>query len=234
VSPSNKPARRPGPILSYRRGRKAPVVAFVKILAKVFMPAFFSLRSQGVENLPGQGPFVLLPKHQRWEDIPLLGLTASCPLYYVAKQELFDRPLSKWLITSLGGIPLNRQRPMESRHAIRCLQGLLEEGKRIVIFPEGTYFRGRMGAGQVGLLRLLRSRMRLAYIPVGIRYGEGKGRRIVEIRFGRAISEDPSLPVEAFLERIMGEIARLSGFLQPPPKVTGLVSRSTRCLNQGN
>ena len=207
----NKSTEHPALILPYGK-RKAPVVVFVKVLARVVLSAFFRLRPEGVGNLPAQGPFVLMTKHHRWEDIPLLGLAAPCPLYYVAKQELFIHPLSRWLITALGGIPLNRQRPLESRHAIRGLQSLLEQGERIVLFPEGTYYRGRMGAGRVGLLRLLRSRMRLAYIPVGIRYGEERGRKTVEICFGTAVPEDSSLSVEAFLDRIMGEIARLSGF----------------------
>ena len=193
-------------------GRKASVVRLVKVAAKVFLSPFFRLHLEGVENLPEEGPLVLLPKHQRWEDIPLLSLAAPCPLYYVAKQELFDRPLSKWLIAALGGIPLNRERPLESRTAIRGIIRLLEQGERIVLFPEGTYHRGRMGIGHVGLLRFLRARMRLAYVPVGIRYGAETGRKTVEIRFGSAIHEESPLPVEVFLNRIMGEIARLSGF----------------------
>ena len=211
MSRSSEPAEHDGLPLPYG-GRKGPVLACVKTLAKVGLSPFFSLCTQGVENLPRQGPLVLMPKHQRWEDIPLLGLAAPWPLYYVAKQELFIHPLSRWFITALGGIPLNRQRPLKSRPAIRVLQGLLEVGERVVLFPEGTYYRGQMGAGRVGLLRLLRSRVQVTYLPVGIRYGERSVRETVEIRFGNAISEDPSVPAEAFLERIMGEIARLSGF----------------------
>lgn len=210
MSPSNKPRKPAGPT-SRREGRKAPVTAAAKLLAKVVLSPFFRLRVYGAENVPPQGPFVLLPKHQRWEDIPLLGLSVPSPLYYVAKQELFVNPISKWLITALGGIPLNRQRPMESRPALRELQNLLERGGRVVLFPEGTYYRGRMGAGHVGLLRLLHSRMRGAYVPVGMRYGPERGRRSVDVRFGSAIPVEASLPVESVLDRIMTEIARLSG-----------------------
>jgi len=206
---------------SCRKGRKDTVVALIRVPAKVFMSVFFRLRVRGVENLPVKGPFVLLPKHQRWEDIPLLGLAVSCPLYYVAKQELFEHPLSRWFFTALGGIPINRRRPMESRHAIKGVQRLLEEGERVVIFPEGTYYKGRMGPGRLGLLRFLRYRVRPAFIPVGIRYGDEKGRKSVEISFGRAVPEDSSVSPESFLERVMGEIARLSGFIPPPFEVPG-------------
>jgi 1-acyl-sn-glycerol-3-phosphate acyltransferase len=192
--------------------RKAPAVKVVGVLARVFLLPFFRIYRQGHENLPDEGPFVLLPKHQRWEDIPLLSLAAPCPLLYVAKHELFVHPFSRWLMTALGGIPLNRQRPLKSRGAIRNLRNMLERGERIVVFPEGTYYRGRMGPGHMGLIRLIHSQTRIPYVPVGISYGTGKLRQSVHIRFGRAILGEPSISPEALVERIMKEIAGLSGF----------------------
>jgi 1-acyl-sn-glycerol-3-phosphate acyltransferase len=188
------------------------VAKVVGVLARVFLSPFFRIYSQGRENLPEQGPFVLLPKHQRWEDIPLLSLAAQCPLLYVAKHELFVHPFSRWLITALGGIPLNREHPLKSRGAIRDLRTMLEKGERIVLFPEGTYYRDRMGPGHMGLIRLIHSRTRIPYVPVGIRYGRGKIRQPVHIRFGRAILGESSISPEALVERIMKEIAGLSGF----------------------
>jgi 1-acyl-sn-glycerol-3-phosphate acyltransferase len=192
--------------------RKASVVKIVGVIARVFLSPFFRIYREGHEDLPELGPFILLPKHQRWEDIPLLGLAAPCSLLYVAKHELFVHPFSRWLITALGGIPLNRQRPLESRSAIRNLRTMLEGGERIVVFPEGTYYRGRMGPGHVGLIRLIHSRTQVPYVPVGIRYGTGKVRQPVHIRFGRAILGEPSLSPEVLVDRIMEEIAGLSGF----------------------
>jgi 1-acyl-sn-glycerol-3-phosphate acyltransferase len=187
------------------------VVKVVGVFARVLLSPFFRIYRQGHENLPEKGPFILLPKHQRWEDIPLLSLAAPCPLLYVAKHELFVHPFSRWLITALGGIPLNRQRPLESRDAIRNLRAMLERGERIVVFPEGTYYRGRMGPGHTGLIRLIHSRTRIPYVPVGIRYGTGKFRQPVHIRFGRAILGEPTLSPEVLIDRIMKEIAGLSG-----------------------
>ena len=68
--------------------------------------------------MPEKGPFILLPKHQRWEDIPIIDLALQKPLYYIAKYELFNNVLFRWFITSAGGIPLNRERPMESRRSL--------------------------------------------------------------------------------------------------------------------
>lgn len=50
---------------------------------------------------------------------------------YVAKHELFTNPLSNWFLGSLGGIPLNRDRPLESRRSIRAMIEFLREGEGV-------------------------------------------------------------------------------------------------------
>jgi hypothetical protein len=57
---------------------------------------------------------------------------------------------------------------------------------------------------------MIRSRMAVPLIPVGIRYA-GEGRKQVRIRFGRPLSEDPPMNADSLLDRIMTEVARLSG-----------------------
>ena len=184
----------------------------VRSMGKVFLLPIFKLKTGGQENLPSRSGFILLPKHQRWEDIPLLGLATPRPLYYMAKYELFLNPLSSWFLSSLGGLPLNRSRPIESRQSLRTMVGLLEKGEGIVVFPEGTYYRNRMGPGQVGLIRMILSRSSVPFIPVGINYAAKSARTLVEINFGRPIYEGSSDRVESFLDQMMKEIARLSGF----------------------
>jgi 1-acyl-sn-glycerol-3-phosphate acyltransferase len=46
---------------------------------------YFRLQVEGLEHWPQQGAAVICPKHQRWEDVPIVGLTFPRPLYYVAK-----------------------------------------------------------------------------------------------------------------------------------------------------
>jgi 1-acyl-sn-glycerol-3-phosphate acyltransferase len=190
--------------------QRARVSGFTKFIAKPILSLFFRLDTGGVENLPKESAFILLPKHQRWEDIPLLGLATPRPLYYIAKYELFLNPLSGWYLSALGGLPLNRERPLESRQTLKTMIGLLREGEGIVIFPEGTYYRGSMGPGYAGLIRMVRSRVMIPYIPVGIRYVR-KGRRThVRIRFGHPLFETSSETMEGLLKMIMREIAILS------------------------
>ena len=192
-------------------GRKEGFFRFFKFLTRLLLLPFFRLETDGLQNLPEDSAFILLVKHQRWEDIPLLGLATPRPLYYIAKYELFKNTLSNWFISALGGIPLNRQRPLESRRFLQTTIAYLQKGEGIVIFPEGTYYRDKMGPGQIGMVKFVLSRLELPLIPVGIAYTAG-GRRIgVRINFGKGYHAGPALAAEAVVDRMMGQIAELSG-----------------------
>ena len=175
------------------------------------MSPFFRLETDGIENLPQKSAFILLPKHQRWEDIPLLSLATPRPLYYVAKYDLFKNPLSNWFLRSLGGIPLNRQRPLESRRSLQAIIGFLKKGEGVVVFPEGTYYRNKMGPAHIGIVRLILSRFSLPFIPVGMNYSGKGARTLARINFGKEFYTDPSAPASLFLDNMMKEIEGLSG-----------------------
>jgi len=201
--------------------RRDSVLRLTKIAGRLFLSLFFRIRTEGLSRLPREGAFLLLPKHQRWEDVPLLGLAVPKSLYYVAKHELFRNPLSLWFMTSLGGIPLNRWRPLESRRSLRAVIDLLRKGEGVVIFPEGTYFKEGMGPGRRGLLRMIRKRVDVPCIPVGIRYAGGGGRRLVRIAFGAPMRAAPEGEETDFLNGLMMEISRLSDLPLEPPGILG-------------
>ncbi|MEJ2728344.1 MAG: lysophospholipid acyltransferase family protein [Deltaproteobacteria bacterium] len=175
------------------------------------MTPFFRMEVGGQKNLPRSSAFVLLSKHQRWEDIPLLSLATPRPLYYIAKYELFRNALGSRFFSALGGIPLNRRRPLESRRFLQAAIQLLEKGEGVVIFPEGTYYRNEMGPGQPGMIKFVLSRLELPFIPVGISYAANGLRTRVRINFGKAFRTDPTVAADSFVSHMMKEIAALSG-----------------------
>jgi 1-acyl-sn-glycerol-3-phosphate acyltransferase len=191
--------------------RKGWVFWITKTVGRVVLSPFFCLKAVGVKNLPQKSAFILLPKHQRWEDIPLLGLATPRPLHYIAKSELFINPLSNWFLRSLGGIPLNRQRPLESRHSLKSLVSLLREGEGAVVFPEGTYYSNKMGPGHVGMIRLILSRVTPPFIPVGVRYSRKGFRTLVRVNYGKPFYAESGTSPGAFLDHMMKKIAELSG-----------------------
>jgi 1-acyl-sn-glycerol-3-phosphate acyltransferase len=191
-------------------GVNRPLYRSLKVIARLSFAPFFHTTVQGIEHLPKTSAFLLLPKHQRWEDIPLLGLICHQPLYYIAKKELFANGFMAWLMRSLGGIPLDRQRPLRSRASLMQAIQLLKAGEGIVLFPEGTYYPGTMGAGHQGMLRFIMRRLAIPWLPVGIRYHREGLRNQVTIRFGPPQRYDNGQPAATVLRQVMQAIAVLS------------------------
>ena len=141
----------------------------------------------------------------------MLSLATPRPLYYVARYDLFENSFTNWFLRSLGGIPLNRQRPIESRRSIQAVIECLSSGEGVVVFPEGTYYRNKMGLGRVGIVKLMLSRFDLPFIPVGIHYSPRRVRTHVRIKFSEPIYGNSEDSTSSFIGRIMEQIRVLSG-----------------------
>jgi 1-acyl-sn-glycerol-3-phosphate acyltransferase len=119
-----------------------------------------------MENLPKEGPALLVINHQSYLDPLLVGLPLQRPVSYLARDNLFDVPVVGWILRHVYVIPINREAASTSslREAIRRL----EHGFYVGIFPEGTRTTdGAVGEFKPGLLALVR-RTNVPVIPVGV------------------------------------------------------------------
>lgn len=88
-------------------------------------------------------------------------------------------------------------------------------GEKVVIFPEGTYFRDGVGSGKSRLLQMVLKlqpelNCPIPFVPVGIRYGERVGwRRRVEVRIGHPLFAQKGTEAVSLTRRVMEEISRL-------------------------
>lgn len=192
------------------------VYAVTKRIARLVFSFFYKIETEVKGTLPEQGPVIILPKHQRWTDIPLIGLALHPQLYFVAKKELFRLPLIRHYMSLGGAIPVDREKSIRTLDSFKKLVTLLKANEKIVIFPEGTYFRNIVGAGKSRLLQMILKyqkelKQKIPFVPVGIRYGERKGwRRRVEICIGFPLFAEGESDAVSLTERIMEEISRLS------------------------
>jgi len=204
-------------------GRNSFVYLLTRGIARLIFSIFYQIETDKRETLPEDGPAVILPKHQYWTDIPIVSLAFRSLLHFVAKKELFKYPVIRHYLFLLGGIPVDRKDSIRTLKSFKTLTSLLRAGQKIVIFPEGTYFRGGVGSGKSRLLRMiLRFQTELEYpvpfIPVGIRYGERVGwRRRVVIRIGHPLFAERESDDILLTQRVMEEISHLSGFAKYPP-----------------
>jgi len=111
---------------------------FAGYLLKFLLSIFGRLKVYQKENLPkNSSGYVIACTHTGWLDIIWLGI-AILPLqiHYMAKIELFNNKLVKWLLETLNAFPVNRENPGPS--AIKIPRRLIKEGKIVGIFPSGT------------------------------------------------------------------------------------------------
>ena len=106
---------------------------------------------------------------------------------------------------------MNREQPLKSWGSIRAMIEFLENGEGVVVFPEGTYYKNKMGSGKTGMVRLLVSRLSFPLIPVGINYSRRGFRILVRVRFGEPIYPNGETAPNSILDRVMKKIALLSG-----------------------
>ena len=204
-------------IAKTRVKRNSLVYSITKRIARLVFSIFYEIEIERKEAFPDRGPVIILPKHQYWTDIPIVSLSFKPLLHFVAKKELFEYPLIRNYLSLLGGIPVDRRQSIRTLDSFKYLLFLLRAGERIVIFPEGTYFREAVGSGKSRLLQMIlrfqdELKYRVPFVPVGIRYGERIGwRRRVEIRIGHPLFAEKESDAMALTHRVMGEIGRLCG-----------------------
>lgn len=116
-------------------------------------------RMHGADNLPGaedRRRIILCPKHQStWETFYFPSIT-SHPLAYVFKKELLRIPIFGWCMGRVGMIHIDRSQRAEAWAKV-AEQGriLMDRGKWIIMFPEGTRTeRGSKGSYKTGATRL--------------------------------------------------------------------------------
>ena len=95
---------------------------------------YFRSNIYGVENVPQQGPLLIVSNHASDLDPPIVSVSLRRPVAYMAKEELFNVPILKQIITLYGAYPVKRG--SADRSAIRSAMNSLAEGWATGIFFE--------------------------------------------------------------------------------------------------
>ena len=149
-------------------------------LSKRLLQGLLSLFYAHNSHLDGTVPqgAIIAANHASFLDPPLVAASWPEPIHFLARKTLFDVPLLKPIITGLNAHPLRREGDVNS-FKLAC--SLVEEGKKILIFPEGTRSSdGTIGSFKTGV-GMLADRTRAPIIPCYI-HGSfkvwPKGRRL--------------------------------------------------------
>lgn len=104
-------------------------------LARLLVWLFTKAEVRGLENVPPQGPVLAVTNHLGDADL-VVGMAFSPRIPdTLAKVELYDFPLLGKLLDAYGVIWVHRGQP--DRRALRVTLEGLEEGRLVIIAPEG-------------------------------------------------------------------------------------------------
>ena len=98
---------------------------------------------EGVENIPSDGPALVVFNHRSYFDPTVMGLLvakAGRSVRGLGKKEVFDVPIAGRIMKALGGIRVERASGSDEplRHAAKALEG----GEVVMMAPQGTIPRG--------------------------------------------------------------------------------------------
>lgn len=114
-----------------------PVYRFFHGLAILLARSFYGYRVHGKENLRGvPGAALLVSNHISFLDPIMIGIAFREPVYYLARKSLYRRRFAQWLFPRLNCVPVDQGRADVT--SLKTIIRLLQEGKKVVIFPEGT------------------------------------------------------------------------------------------------
>jgi len=200
------------------RGRALRSVLYAVIVRSVRLglTLVFRTRVFGANHVPATGPVLLVSNHQSNLDPPAISSSITRrQLWFVAKEELFRKKLSAWLIGSLNSIPLKLGE--SDARAIKQVVHRLKQGGAVLIFPEGSRTTdGRVHPFKRGVLVLVK-RARCPVVPVAIEgpfdiWPKGGKMRLssarIAVRFGEPIPAEELMRdgPDAALARMAREI----------------------------
>ena len=173
-------------------GRRSLRYHAVSWLCRTILRGFFGsgLRIDPASAFPVKGPLLVVSNHLSNIDPFIFGGYAPGALFCITKRELFNNPVSSWVMAGCNCFPVDRG--TADRRALRTALDVLSRRGRLLIFLEGTRSatpgmrRAEAGVG------FLARRSGAAVLPVAIWGTEtalGRGRVLpkrvpIRVRYG--------------------------------------------------
>ncbi|MBA8794339.1 1-acyl-sn-glycerol-3-phosphate acyltransferase [Friedmanniella endophytica] len=169
---------------------------FLKLfLVEPFIKLAYRPWVEGGENVPDDGPAILVSNHLSAGDTVLIPALLKRRFTFAAKQELFQGRgprgrLLGWFLRAIKIHPIDRSGGRASATGMADVSAALADGGLLCIFPEGTRSPdGRLYKGKTGAARLVLA-AGVPVLPVAVAHTE-----FVRNRFGVPTLRRPGIVV---------------------------------------
>ena len=134
--------------------KKQWIFPIANFLFKGSMGIFADYKAIGKENIPTSGPLIVVSNHLATVDPAVVASSLGRSPLFMAKKELFSNPVMRFLLAGYGVHPLDRTGA--DLAALNWAKSqLVENGRAVILFPEGTRSRNQvLQSGKPGVAHL--------------------------------------------------------------------------------
>jgi len=174
----------------------------IKLYIKTGLFLFYKkIKVTGKKNVPTKGPILFVANHQNAMMDPLLIATSNKSMYFLARASAFKNKLAAKILTNLHLVKIYRRRDGVDSKKLNeavfdhCLE-LLNEGKNMLIFPEGSHhIMRKVRSLRTGFIRIAFDYLEankekdLLIIPIGLNYDNTLNYgKTIHMNYGKPIS----------------------------------------------
>ncbi len=137
-----------------------------RVIMRILLFCLVRWQVKGRNNVPAQGPLLVVANHLNLADPPLLGVSLGRNVIFMAKEELFRSRFSGYFIRNFGAFPVHRGRL--DRKTLRQADKVLARGLALLMFPEGKRSENTQLQPAFPGTALIARRSGIPILPVGI------------------------------------------------------------------
>ncbi|MFD1485730.1 lysophospholipid acyltransferase family protein [Lacticaseibacillus baoqingensis] len=162
--------------------------SFIRVVARIIVAIINgNAHYENKEVLP-DGPYVLVGPHRTWWD-PIYFALAASPrkVGFMAKRELFQNPILRWILTHANAFGVDRAHPGPSviKTPVKMMKN---QGLSIIIFPSGSRYSSQLKGGAILIAKLGKVPIVPAVYQGPVKFSHLFLRKRVTVRFGDPIT----------------------------------------------
>ena len=142
----------------------------MRFLAWIIISVIYRIRPVGSQNIPDEGPAVIVCNHVSFVDPIILGGSIRRPMRFVMYYKIFDIPLLNFFFRTAKAIPIAAAHEDEQlmNDAFDLVDAELADGNLVCIFPEGAItVDGEVQKFRPGIEKIIERRA-VPVIPVAL------------------------------------------------------------------
>jgi len=137
-----------------------------KFIFLIIFKLFFRLKVTSQENIPQNGPFIIVANHSSLLDPIILGISIKPKIIFVAAAYLFEIGWLGYLLRKANSIPVQRENDIK---AIKQSLKILRQGGVLGIFPEGGIDRQKNNLPVRAGAAYLATKVGIPIVPIRIK-----------------------------------------------------------------